>query len=203
MTDLANFLKERDLLKKKEYYDAFCKIDRADFVVEEFKEHAYRDTPLPIGNGQTISQPQVVAFMINLLSPQKGDIVLDIGFGSGWTTSLLAEIVNNGKVVGVEKVPEVYEFGRENIEKYNFIEKGTVELFLGDGKKGKKEKGPYNCILVSAADKNENLPAELKDQLKDGGRIVIPVNSSVFLFTKEGEEFKKEEYPGFVFVPLT
>ncbi len=202
MNKLPNFLKEKGFLERRECYDAFCKIDRADFIPEESKKYAYEDFPLPIGNGQTISQPQVVAFMLHLLSPREGDNVLDIGFGSGWTTALLAEIVKNGKVIGIEKIEEVYEFGKKNIEKYGFIEDGVVELFLGDGKRGKKEKGPYDCILISAADKDHNLPSILGDQLKEGGRIVLPINSSIFLFTKEKRGFKKEEYPGFVFVPL-
>ncbi len=202
MNELADFLKEKGLLEKKENYNAFCKIDRADFVLEEVKKHAYEDFPLSIGSGQTISQPQVVAFMLHLLSPKEGDNVLDIGFGSGWTTALLAEIVKNGKVIGIEKIKEVYEFGKKNIEKYNFIENGTVKLFLGDGKRGMKKRGPYDCILISAADKDHNLPLDLRDQLKEKGRIVLPIGSSIFLFTKEEKGFKKKEYPGFVFVPL-
>ncbi len=202
MINLANSLKGKGFLEKKENYDAFCKIDRADFVPEDLEEHAYQDAPLPIGSGQTISQPQVVALMIDLLSPKKGETVLDIGFGSGWTTALLAEIVKEGRVVGIERVPEVYEFGKKNIEKYGFIKNGMVEVFLGDGKKGKKERGPYDGILVSAADKDHSLPPKLKNQLKEEGRIVMPINSSIFLFTKKEGKLEKEEYPGFVFVPL-
>ncbi len=202
MINLVNLLKEKGFLEKKENYDAFCKIDRADFVPEDLKKYAYQDTPLSIGSEQTISQPQVVALMIDLLSPERGDTILDIGFGSGWTTALLAEIVKEGKVVGIERVPEVYGFGKKNIEKYGFIKKGVVEVFPGDGKEGKKEMGPYDGILVSATDKDHNLSLKLSNQLKEGGRIVIPINSSIFLFTKKKGELEKKEYPGFVFVPL-
>jgi protein-L-isoaspartate(D-aspartate) O-methyltransferase len=202
MKPLVKYLKEKNLLKDKFIYEAFLKIDRKDFIPEKEKENAYQDRPLPIGFGQTISQPQVVAFMLGLLSLQKGDCVLDVGFGSGWTTALLAEIVGNGKVIGIEKIPEIYETGKKNVEKYSFIKKGVVEVFLSDGRKGKEEKGPYDGILVSAADKSYDFVTGVKNQVKEGGRIVIPINSSVFLFTKTKKGFKKKEYVGFSFVPL-
>ncbi len=207
---LPEYLKEKAFLKENALYEAFCKIDRVDFVPEAKKKFAYQDLPLPIGSGQTISQPQVVAFMLKLLDVKKGNTVMDIGFGSGWTTALLAFLVSNGNevkknkglVCGIELVPEVYEFGKKNIEKYNFLKKGVVRLFLGDGREGKKENAPYDCILISAADRDKKLPIKLIKQLKDGGRVVMPINSSIFLFIKEGSSFKEKEYPGFSFVPL-
>ncbi len=202
MKELIDYLKGKGFLERENVYNAFSEIDRKDFIPEELKKYAYEDMPLSIGYGQTISQPQVVAFMIKLLSPEREQTVLDIGFGSGWTTAILAEIVKTGKVIGVEKVPEVYNFGKKNIEKYNFINKKTVELFLGDGRKGKADKGPYDRILVSAADRAKDLPQNLTDQIKDGGRIVIPIDSSIFLFIKKKGIFQWEEYPGFSFVPL-
>ncbi len=202
MIDLAKQLREKGFLDDKRIFDAFCKIDRAEFIPEEFKKYAYQNAPISIGFGQTISQPQVVAFMIGLLKPKEGQKILDIGFGSGWTTALLAEIVKEGKVIGIEKIPEVYNFGKQNIEKFNFIEKGSVNLFLGDGKEGRVEEGPYDRILVSAADKRKGLHFKLGNQLKEKGRMVMPVNSSIFLFKKEEGKFKYKEYPGFLFVPL-
>ncbi len=181
---------------------AFSKIDRADFVPDNLKEYAYEDVPLSIGFGQTISQPQVVAFMINLLSVKEDDNILDIGFGSGWTTALLAEIAKEGRVTAIEKIPEIFCFGKKNIDKYNFIKKKKVELFLGDGRKGKKENAPYNKVLVSAADSDYRFCLGIKDQLQKEAKIVIPINSSIFLFTKSNNDFKKEEYRGFSFVSL-
>jgi protein-L-isoaspartate(D-aspartate) O-methyltransferase len=199
--ELVNYLKERGVLKTKEIINAFLKIDRKDFVKEEYKEQAYFDTPLPTLMGQTISQPYVVAFMLELLQPQKGQKILDIGFGSGWTTCLLSEIVGeNGKVYGIEIVPEVFEFGKKNIEKYNFIQKGIVEVFLMDGSKGFSEKAPFDRILVSAASKK--IPEEMILQLKDGGILVIPDFEGIWKVEKINGKIEKEYHYGFVFVPL-
>jgi protein-L-isoaspartate(D-aspartate) O-methyltransferase len=199
--ELVNYLKERGVLKTKEIINAFLKIDRKDFVKEEYIDQAYFDTPLPTLMGQTISQPYVVAFMLELLQPQKGQKILDIGFGSGWTTSLLAEIVGeNGKVYGIEIVPEVFEFGKKNIEKYNFLQKGIVEVFLMDGSKGFQEKAPFDRILVSAASKK--IPEEMILQLKDGGILVIPDFEGIWKVKKINDKIEKEYHYGFVFVPL-
>jgi protein-L-isoaspartate(D-aspartate) O-methyltransferase len=199
--ELANYLKERGVLKTKEIINAFLKIDRKNFVKEEYIDQAYFDTPLPTLMGQTISQPYVVAFMLELLQPQKGQRILDIGFGSGWTTSLLAEIVGeNGKVYGIEIVPEVFEFGKKNIEKYNFLQKGIVEVFLMDGSKGFPEKAPFDRILVSAASKK--IPEEMILQLKNGGILVIPDFEGIWKIKKVNGKIEKEYHYGFVFVPL-
>jgi protein-L-isoaspartate(D-aspartate) O-methyltransferase len=199
--ELVNYLKEREVLRTKEIINAFLKIDRKDFVKEEYKDQAYFDTPLPTLMGQTISQPYVVAFMLELLQPKKGQKILDIGFGSGWTTSLLAEIVGeNGKVYGIEIVPEVFEFGKKNIEKYDFIQKGIVEVFLMDGSKGLPEKAPFDRILVSAASKK--IPEEMILQLKDGGILVIPDFEGIWKVEKINGKIEKEYHYGFVFVPL-
>jgi protein-L-isoaspartate(D-aspartate) O-methyltransferase len=199
--ELVSYLRELKVLKNKEIIDAFLKIDRKDFVKEEYKDQSYFDTPLPTLMGQTISQPYVVAFMIELLEPKKGEKILDIGFGSGWTTSLLAEIVGeNGKVYGIEIIPEVFEFGKNNIEKYNFIQKGLVELFLKDGSKGLIEKAPFDRILVSAAAKK--IPENLIFQLKNGGILVIPDFNGIWKFKKINDKIEKEYFDGFVFVPL-
>ena len=183
--------------------EAFQRIDRSDFVTEKEKKDAYKDIPLSIGYGQTISQPLVVAFMLEILDLREGDKVLDVGFGSGWTTALLAFIVGSkGEVIAIEKIPEVYEFGKRNIEKYSFLKSKRVEVFCGDGKEGRRDKAPFDRILVSASAKDD-LPISLKEQLKVGGKAVSPIGSSVFLFLKKEEGFETVEYPGFLFVPLT
>ena len=198
--ELVEYLiEERKVLKTKEIIDAFLKIDRKDFVREEYLAEAYNDYPLFIGYGQTISQPFTVAFMLELLQPQKGNKILDIGFGSGWTTCLLAEISQN-KVYAIEVVPEVFEFGKKNIEKYNFLEKGIVEVFLMDGSKGLLEKAPFDRILVSAASKK--IPEELIQQLNKDGVLVIPDFEGIYKIKKINGKIEKEYYYGFAFVPL-
>lgn len=185
------------------YTSAFRKIKRDDFLPERVKDLVNLDAALSIGYGQTISQPTVVVFMINRLQPQEGDKVLDIGSGSGWTSALLAEIVGkNGKVIALEIVPELKEFGEKNAAKYNFIKKERVKFVLADGSKGYPEEAPFDRILSSAAAQKE-IPEAWREQLKVGGKIVSPIGSSVWVFTKKSEkEFEEIEYPGFAFVPL-
>jgi len=189
-------------LKTPRIIDAFRKIDRADFVPGNLKDEAYVNAPLPIGEGQTISQPLTVAFMLELLEPKPGEKILDIGFGSGWTTALLAEIISpEGRVCAIERVSELCELGKKNVAKYNFLEKGKAEMMCGDGTKGWAEKAPFDKILAGASARE--MPMAWKEQLKIGGKIVAPVEHSVWLVIKKGEkEFEEIEYPGFVFVPL-
>jgi len=190
-------------LKQKSLISAFLKIKREDFVLEDLKKMSYLNEALPIGFGQTISQPLVVAFMLELLSPQEGEKILDIGAGSGWTTALLAEIVGEkGKVVAIEIVPELVEFGKRNVSKYNFIEKGIVDFVLGNGAEGYLKEAPFDKILCSASLKGE-VSLAWKEQLKIGGRIVTPIFHSIWLIEKIGKNnFKESEFEGFAFVPF-
>jgi len=182
--------------------DAFKVIDRANFMPGHMKMLAGLNQALPIGHGQTISQPLVVAFMLEQLSPQKGDKVLDVGSGSGWTTALLSHIVGpEGKVIGIEIVPELKEFGEKNTAKYNFVEKGIAEFVCTDGSQGYKKEAPFERILASASGKE--MPEAWGEQLRVGGRIVAPLKSSIWVYEKKSEtEFEKTEHPGFAFVPL-
>ena len=182
-----------------EIREAFWTIDRKDFVLPEFRQDAYFDTVLPIGYGSTISQPFTVLFMFNLLNPQSGEKVLDVGSGSGWTTAMLAKIVGNkGKVLGLERVLELVLFGRNNLAKYRFK---NVQIFQAKKELGQRQQSPYDKILVSAAARK--LPQELVEQLKVGGRLVIPIGYSIWKIDKiSKDEILKEEFPGFAFVPL-
>lgn len=200
LENLVENLKEEGWLKTPKIIEAFLKIKREDFVID--KDLAYYNTALPIGFGQTISQPLVVAFMLELLSPKEGEKILDIGSGSGWTTALLSYCVGEkGKVIAIEIIPELKEFGENNVKKYNFVEKGVAKFIVGDGKLGYKKEAPYDKILVSAS--TDKVPKELKNQLKIGGKMVIPINDSIVEITKmSAKEFKQKEYPSFVFVPL-
>ncbi len=200
--DLIDSLIQDGWLKTPRIISAFKKIKRADFLPPESKNLADVNEAFPIGWGQTISQPLVVAFMLELLEPKEGDKVLDIGSGSGWTTALLAEIVGEkGRVYGIEIIPQLKEFGQNNVLKYNFIKKGIVEFILADGSKGYPKEAPYDKILAAAS--TRELPKSWKEQLKEEGKIVAPINNSIWLFAKKAkEEFEEKEFPGFVFVPL-
>ena len=196
-------------LKTPRIINAFQKIKRVDFLPEDVKNLAELNEALPIGYGQTISQPLVVSFMLELLQPKSGDKILDIGAGSGWTSALLSEIIGNkGKVVAMEIIPELAEFGRKNVAKYNFIKKGIVDFICADGSKGFPDfksrpefAQGFDKILCSAEAKK--VPQAWEDQLKIRGRIVTPINSSIWLFIKKSSgKFVGKEYPGFVFVPL-
>lgn len=202
MSRLVNDLIKNGYLRTDRIIDAFSEINRAEFLPKDLEGEAEANIPLPIGYGQTISQPLTVAIMLELLQPEKGNNILDVGFGSGWTTALLAYIVGEkGKITAVERLRELYDFGEKNVSKYNFIKKGIVEFCRGDGSKGHPKNAPYDRILVSAM--ADEIPPKLKEQLKIGGKMVIPIHNDVWYVEKRGEnDFYKEEYPGFSFVPL-
>ncbi len=217
MDKLIRHLQEIGVLKTPLIIDAFKNIDRAKFVTEDMKQWAYIDEALSIGSGQTISQPYTVAFMLELLEPKPEEKILDIGAGSGWQTCLLAHIVGEkglpagrqGKVFAIEIVPELCKFGKKNVKKFNFIEKGIVEWICGDA----SQKATFDPVrnevsngvdkIIAAAALDGSIPQEWKDQLKIGGKIVVPIKGSIWLFIKKDKgEFETKEYPGFAFVPF-
>ena len=177
--------------------EAFYEVNRSDFVREECIDDAYYDMPLSIGYSQTISQPQVVSLMLEILDIHEEHEVLDIGAGSGYTTALLSKIVgNNGFVYGIEKVPQLVDFAKKNISKYQVKNALILEAKDDLGIKGKK----FDRILVSASAKD--LPYELIDQLKIGGKLVIPIKKSIYVIEKKEDSLVHDEYRGFSFVPL-
>lgn len=178
---------------------AFAEVDRADFVPRRLSLSAESDTPLPIGHGQTISQPRTVRMMLEWLDVQKGDKVLDVGSGSGWTTALLSQIIGRGgEVCAVEIEPDLVELGQNNCERVGI---NNARFFQAGPELGLPEEAPFDRILVSAA--ADKLPEELLDQLKTGGKLVVPVGGDILEITKRtGNKYDSEIHNGFVFVPL-
>ncbi len=197
-SDLIKHLIDRDALKSEIIIDAFKHIDRVDFVSDPTVSDIYADYPLHIGFHQTISQPTTVAMMFEMLSPEKGEKILDVGSGSGWTTALLSYIAGEtGQVTGVERIPSLVEFGKANLRKYNFPNAEIIPAGKVLGIPGEK----FDRILVSAS--ADDFPSELAQQLKTGGRLVIPVLDSIYEITKkENGELDGIRHYGFTFVPL-
>ncbi len=203
MENLINSLIKDGYLKTPAIIEAFQKINRTDFVTEECKGDACVNAPLPIGFEQTISQPLTVALMMELLEPKPGEKILDVGAGSGWTVALLAELVGEeGKIIGIERIPELKEMAEKNVGKYDFIKKKIVELINADGSKGYRKEAPFDKIIAAAAAQGD-VPVAWKRQLKIGGRIVAPVENSVIVIDKTGKnDYNVKEHFGFSFVPL-
>lgn len=199
-SDLVKRMKEdTNVLKTERIEEAFLAIDRKDFVRKDYQVEAYEDYAVPIGKGQTISQPTTVAYMLELLNPEPGDKVLDVGCGSGWTTALLAQIVGKGgQVIGVEIKKELAEFGQKNLERYNLPQ---AEIRNADIMKEVQKEAPFDKILVSAAAKS--IPDILTQQLKKSGILVMPRGHDIVqLIKKSKTDFEETEHPGFRFVPL-
>lgn len=196
---LIHHLIAAGVLRTQSLIDAFKKCDRIFFVPQEYFSYAYEDRPLPIGKAQTISQPYTVAIMLELLAPQIGNRVLDIGSGSGWTTALLATAVGaSGSVEGIEIVHSLVEYGNNNLAKADIP---NASIKLGDATSLGKPGEVYDRILVSAS--ATEMPLQLFDQLKPGGILVIPIQNSIWRFIKqENGSIDSYELPGFVFVPL-
>jgi protein-L-isoaspartate(D-aspartate) O-methyltransferase len=205
MNILVSDLIGEGYLKTDSIIQAFLKIKRECFVLDDLKDKADLDIALPIDFGQTISQPATVAIMLELLAPAKGNNILDVGSGSAWTTALLCWIAGpQGKVTALEIIKKLMEWGRSNFNKCCGLKNKKlcqVEFHSLDGKNGFPQNAPYDCILVSAA--ADFIPETLKKQLKIGGKMVIPIKNSLVCLEKIGRnKFREKEYPGFAFVPL-
>ncbi|EGJ51614.1 protein-L-isoaspartate(D-aspartate) O-methyltransferase [Desulfocurvibacter africanus] len=153
--------------------EAMRRVPRHEFVPEEERERAYENAPLPIGFGQTISQPVVVAIMTDLLDIEPGSKVLEVGTGSGYQAAVLAAL--GARVHSIEIIPELAEFGRENLERAGF---GQVAVHQGDGYYGLEQEAPFEAIIVTAA--ASHIPPPLVEQLAPGGHMAIPVGGQWF-----------------------
>jgi len=147
---------------------AMARVPREQFVSPEFREHAYEDAPLPIGEGQTISQPYIVALMLDVLQLQPHHSVLEIGTGSGYQTAVLAELV--ARVFSIERHAALTRCAKQALTQLGY---DNVVQLLGDGTQGLPATAPYDAIVVSAA--APNLPLPLFEQLREGGRMVLPI----------------------------
>ncbi|PIP26187.1 MAG: protein-L-isoaspartate O-methyltransferase [Candidatus Moranbacteria bacterium CG_4_9_14_3_um_filter_40_7] len=202
MSKLINSLIKQGYLKSDVLIEAFFNIERKEFLPRELEDQSEANIALPIGYGQTISQPLTVAFMLELLNPRVDQKILDIGSGSGWTTALLSFVVREkGKVVALERIKELVDFGKKNVQKFGFCGKGIAEFYEANGFEGFPREAPFDRILVSAS--VEEIPPALKEQLKIGGKLVIPVNQTLYCLEKKDENnFFEERFPGFEFVPF-
>jgi len=203
--ELIEHLKKEGVLKSKAIAEALSAIDRKDFVGQANLLYAYEDDALPIGFGQTISQPLTVVFMLELLDPKEGQNIMDVGFGSAWQACLLSYIVGRkGSVHAIELIPEIYEFGKKNTLKYEHISR-TITFYCQNGKQGlpevAKNIGGFDRIICAAYLKGD--PVEWRKQLKVSGILVYPKNDGIYKEVKTDQTTVKSDfYWGFSFVPL-
>lgn len=191
-------LEERGI-RDRRVLDAMLEVPRHEFVLEEFRADAYKDHPLPIGAGQTISQPYIVAVMLQHLALQPTDRALEVGAGSGYATALLARLC--AAVYSVERHRELAASAQSTLERLGY---SNVTIKVADGSQGLPEYAPFDAILVSAA--TPAMPPALFAQLREGGRMVIPVGFSISqqlqLIRKVGGQAEVEFLEGCRFVPL-
>ena len=179
--------------------DAILKIPRHEFVDPAFCNESYNDYPLPIDCDQTISQPYMVALMTQILELTGQEKVLEIGTGSGYQTAILSEL--SRYVYSVERFEKLADSAKKIIEKLNYT---NISIKVGDGTKGWVDFSPFDCIIITAS--SPKIPGPLIDQLKDNGRMIIPIGESfsqeLILIRKKGDEIITKSICGCVFVPL-
>jgi protein-L-isoaspartate(D-aspartate) O-methyltransferase len=186
-------------IKDERVLGAMAKVPREEFVPADARPSAYGDGPLPIGYDQTISQPYVVAFMTEQLRPKQSDRVLEIGSGSGYQAAILGELV--AEVYTIEIVEPLAKSAEATLQRLGY---NNVHIKAGDGYKGWPEEAPFDAIIVTCAP--ENVPQPLVDQLKDGGRMVIPVGErfaqQLYLLEKKNGQLKESVTLPVRFVPM-
>ena len=178
---------------------AMRKVARHLFVPADVVQHAYADHPLPIGHDQTISQPYIVGFMTEALKLKGGETVLEVGTGSGYQAAVLAEIA--ARVYSIEIVAPLAEEAKERLQRLGY---GHVHVRAGDGYAGWPEASPFDAIMITAA--APRIPEPLKQQLKDGGRLIVPVGDAsqeLVVVTRNGDRFEEKKVLPVRFVPMT
>ena len=186
-------------IRDKNVIDAMLKVKRHLFVPYKYRNRAYTDQPLPIENGQTISQPYIVAFMTELLKIKPTDKILEIGTGSGYQAAILGELAE--KVFTIEIIKNL---GKKAEERLKTLGYDNIVVRIGDGYQGWLEEAPFDGIIVTAAP--DHIPQPLQNQLKVGGRMVIPVgdySQELIVVTRTEKGFKKESVLPVIFVPMT
>jgi protein-L-isoaspartate(D-aspartate) O-methyltransferase len=198
--DTSHYLKRSSLDTR--VLDAMARVPRHEFVPPEMVDRAYQNRPLPIGHGQTISQPYIVAIMTDLLETEPDQRILEIGTGSGYQAAILAEI--GTRVWSIEIIPALGKQAQTRLQRLGY---DRVEVRLGDGYYGWPENAPFDAIIVTAA--ASHIPPPLLQQLKPGGRMIIPVGSRfstqqlVLITRNENDEFITRQVLPVRFVPLT
>ena len=186
-------------IKDERVLAAMAKVPREEFIPAGARADAYEDGPLPIGYGQTISQPYIVAFMTEQLRPKPSDRVLEIGSGSGYQAAILAELVTD--VYTIDIVEPLAKTAEATLQRLGYK---NVHIKVGDGYKGWPEEAPFDAIIVTCAP--EKVPQPLVDQLKDGGRMVIPVGErfaqQLYLLEKKNGQLKESATLPVRFVPM-
>lgn len=185
-----------------EVFEAMKRVPRHEFVPYERQKEAYSDVPLPIGEGQTISAPHMVAIMCDLLDLRRGDKVLEVGGGRGYHAAVVAEIIGKeGMVIAMEIKSELARASQEVLEKLGY---NNVKVITGDGSKGYEPQAPFDKIYVTAS--APDIPSPLRNQLKPGGRMVIPLGDYMqYLYVVEKDKqsnINKKSWGGVRFVPL-
>jgi protein-L-isoaspartate(D-aspartate) O-methyltransferase len=188
-------------IRDKRVLEAMGKVPREEFVPAAQRPYAYEDGPLPIGEGQTISQPYIVALMTELLKIAEGEKVLEIGTGSGYQAAILAELTP--EVYTIEILPKLAERAERTLRRLGY---DSVKVKTGDGYQGWAEHAPFDAIIVTCAP--ESVPEPLREQLKEGGRMVIPVGpqwtyQTLYLLQKRGGKLESEAVETVRFVPMT
>ena len=188
-------------LDHKQTINAMGIVPRHLFVPDNLQDNAYDDRPLPIGHGQTISQPYIVAYMTSIINPKPDFKVLEIGTGSGYQAAVLSEIVDS--IFTMEIVPELYQSASARLSELAY---DNIKIKFGDGYYGWPEHGPYDAIVVTAA--AEFIPPPLLEQLKEGGKMIIPVGSpfmvqSLILVNKKKDRITTTNLMSVRFVPFT
>jgi len=199
--ELVKTLKYEGRIKTEKIERAFLDTPRELFVSDNIKKYAYLDSPLEIGQGQTISAPHMVAIMVEALDLKKGHKVLEIGAGSGYHAAIVANIIGDtGHVYTVERFSVLADFAKKNLESAK-VKNVTIEI--GDGSEGLSKYSPYDRIYVTCA--APDVPKPLIEQLKDGGKLLIPVGQMICnleLIEKNGDKIKTKNLGGCAFVPL-